>query len=367
MPNLSRHSQLALRQATTSLRRLGPNSNASDIFNAINQSKKFGAGFVETYSDVRPWEAIHTAINLPPEFTQSIMERKPYEAQRALDAVSNAAVGRFVWDEHVMSDADWNSIDGYRALKDLGYGHASALKLSTAKIGRHHKNTYIALITLPDVQSISPEEMLVIELLHGEVRASLDRARVHFLLRERLALQIFDEQKSGVLLCTTGLRLVEANVVAHVMAARYAPALGISGKEALLQNFIWRIAGGPANFGDGRRRIYHHIEPCVLEASIHSLHPDVYDLPEDRLLLVWTEVSRDDAPEEVVIRHVKRFGLSPRHEEIAILLLNTGMSSKQIASHLGISTRTVDKHIESLYREFDVQSRSELAMRILRT
>ena len=52
--------------------------------------------------------------------------------------------------------------------------------------------------------------------------------------------------------------------------------------------------------------------------------------------------------------------LSRRQQEIASLLVSTGLSCKQLADRLGLSEGTVRKHTEQIYRALHVHSRPEL-------
>jgi DNA-binding NarL/FixJ family response regulator len=58
-------------------------------------------------------------------------------------------------------------------------------------------------------------------------------------------------------------------------------------------------------------------------------------------------------------QHLCRDGLSKRLRETLSLLLD-GLSEKQAASRLGLSTRTVHDYVTALYEHFKVSSRSEL-------
>jgi DNA-binding NarL/FixJ family response regulator len=60
----------------------------------------------------------------------------------------------------------------------------------------------------------------------------------------------------------------------------------------------------------------------------------------------------------------RRLSLSPREEEILDRMVR-GHTSKEIADHLGISVRTVEKHISNLYRKAGVQNRVELVNLVL--
>ena len=52
--------------------------------------------------------------------------------------------------------------------------------------------------------------------------------------------------------------------------------------------------------------------------------------------------------------------LTRREREVALLAAQ-GRSSKMIGDHLGLSTRTVETHLASVYRKLGIASRSELA------
>jgi DNA-binding CsgD family transcriptional regulator len=51
---------------------------------------------------------------------------------------------------------------------------------------------------------------------------------------------------------------------------------------------------------------------------------------------------------------------------IIVALLMEGLSMKQIAGQLGISIHTVQAHLKTIYRKFDVHSRFELQAMLIR-
>ena len=56
--------------------------------------------------------------------------------------------------------------------------------------------------------------------------------------------------------------------------------------------------------------------------------------------------------------------LSDRQGDVLVLLLR-GMSEKEVARELGVSTHTVHTHVKKLYSEFEVSSRGELLARFI--
>jgi len=57
--------------------------------------------------------------------------------------------------------------------------------------------------------------------------------------------------------------------------------------------------------------------------------------------------------------------LSPREEAVLAWLLE-GLSNKEIGLMLGISTRTVQKHLTSIYEKLSVSTRGEAVVAVLR-
>ena len=58
-------------------------------------------------------------------------------------------------------------------------------------------------------------------------------------------------------------------------------------------------------------------------------------------------------------KNVPAYPLTAREREIALRAMQ-GQSSAEIAKQLSISVRTVDKHLQNIYRKLNIRSRSEL-------
>ncbi len=74
--------------------------------------------------------------------------------------------------------------------------------------------------------------------------------------------------------------------------------------------------------------------------------------PDEVLLRVTlSQHSQEDA------RLRARLTVTPREEEV-LMWLARGKSNRDIAEILGLSPRTVNKHLEQIYAKFGVESRS---------
>jgi DNA-binding NarL/FixJ family response regulator len=58
-------------------------------------------------------------------------------------------------------------------------------------------------------------------------------------------------------------------------------------------------------------------------------------------------------------------GLTPREQEILQLVVD-GATNRVIAKQLGVSPRTVQKHLEHVYRKMHVKTRTAAAVTLLR-
>jgi LuxR family maltose regulon positive regulatory protein len=57
------------------------------------------------------------------------------------------------------------------------------------------------------------------------------------------------------------------------------------------------------------------------------------------------------------------FGLTPTQTQVAELVAG-GRRNDEIASELGVHTKTVEWHLSRMYRKLGVRSRTELAVRV---
>lgn len=56
-------------------------------------------------------------------------------------------------------------------------------------------------------------------------------------------------------------------------------------------------------------------------------------------------------------RRPRADGLTTREIEV-LRLVSSGLTNRQLAQGIGVSTRTVDAHLRSIYAKLDVKSRS---------
>lgn len=158
-----------------------------------------------------------------------------------------------------------------------------------------------------------------------------------------------------------------AVVVVHDMAIRHASSLATrwlasffsNGKACsdelpdLLQRWIrcWQ------NALDGRHSDLKPPSTLTAESDEGRLNIRLLRTGRDGeiFLLLQSEVSRD-CPEVLQ----RRLGLLPREAEV-LLWISRGKTSREIATILSITRRTVDKHLERIYRKLGAETRTAAA------
>ena len=75
------------------------------------------------------------------------------------------------------------------------------------------------------------------------------------------------------------------------------------------------------------------------------------------LLVVLVAQLTPEAVAETTTDFSKKFGLTPREGEV-LSWLSKGKTNRDIAQILGLSPRTVDKHLEQIYAKLGVENRT---------
>jgi len=73
--------------------------------------------------------------------------------------------------------------------------------------------------------------------------------------------------------------------------------------------------------------------------------------------------SSESEPDKLRNRICSDAGLTPREQEIAILL-SEGYSYKELSGNLNISLSTIQTHISRIYGKMDVNSKTELSRKL---
>ncbi|SDB80492.1 Predicted ATPase [Raineyella antarctica] len=162
-------------------------------------------------------------------------------------------------------------------------------------------------------------------------------------------------------ICTAHLMLLVGQVVMAAGEVRRAARLQGAADALWVLHGTGIDAFGPGLAGDAREsrerlfRVLGRTEAGTLMAESAGV-----DVPR-AIALALAELDRLE-----VSQHGGEVGLTRREAQVAELLAE-GLSNKQIAGRLTISTRTVDGHVERILAKFGVTSRSQVAVRLRET
>lgn len=96
--------------------------------------------------------------------------------------------------------------------------------------------------------------------------------------------------------------------------------------------------------------------------SIHGTPLGFRGAARERFVLVVVERTRRALPEPAAVR--RRFGLTPRESEVAVLIAS-GLTDRQIAERLTVSWHTARTHSERALRKLGASTRAEVAARLV--
>jgi NarL family two-component system response regulator LiaR len=95
--------------------------------------------------------------------------------------------------------------------------------------------------------------------------------------------------------------------------------------------------------------------PDELVHTIHSVYADKFTLPQELAhLLLGSKIEQAEP-------YSARENLTPRELDV-LRCIAQGMSNKQVAQKLSISTTTVRSHVSNILRKLDVENRTQLAI-----
>jgi DNA-binding NarL/FixJ family response regulator len=243
----------------------------------------------------------------------------------------------------ILLDAVMPGIDGFetcRRLKRLGATAHTPILFMTGLSETEH---IVEGLEAGGVDYVT--KPIVIDELIARIRVHLANAR-----REKSAHQALDIAGRFLVAADAAGRILWATPQAARLIGETFPSVGgeLSLPEATRTALAGGGRGGPIALGvSGDRRL-----------SLAPLGPSGPDEWLFRLL------ADDAGGEEGVLR--RRFHLTAREAEV-LLWIARGKSNRDIGDILGLSPRTVNKHLETVYAKLGVENRASAAVMALKT
>jgi DNA-binding CsgD family transcriptional regulator len=251
---------------------------------------------------------------------------------------------RFVSD--FMSEEEWSRTPFAAALDTIGVQDSLIFCLHTSR----QELIFIALNRAE--RSFSERDREVAAYLRPHLTAAYENA-VAFTEAQALALlsaRAIEQSSHGVALVDRQGHILHVNAPAGDLLQRFFP--GENTWKAVLPAPVkaWlqrQFAPTPAP-----------AEPMQIEAGGVVLWIRSATLADDRYIILFQE-----SDPSTNIQRLQNLGLSKREAEV-LLWVGEGKSNNDIGTILGISSRTVAKHLELVFQKIDVDSRVAAALRV---
>jgi DNA-binding CsgD family transcriptional regulator len=348
----------SLRETRDALRAVPTAGSPDALFAAIRRCVPFACGLLDTVCASRPFEPVDVLYRVPDAFFATVTD---FVDQDTTPLVAmHLPVGVAYRTTDLVPERRLRSTPIAQALyPHYGIDIPSVLTLSVVPRSYDREHTTIWLFHEHGQRGLTSRECQMLEVLHAEIRATVERMRLPFLPQSSLLSQILTEEHAGYVLLRRDGSLLECNYRAFVLAHRYAPRGAGGNRYERLSNIVRLAQRTPSTGGYSAHYLRRDDGASILEVSQHKLAKEHNSLPEDATLIRLREMPIHLEPIKPARRPALE-KLSPRRREIATLLVNSGFSYKELAHELGLSEGTVRKHTEQVYRAVGVRSRAEL-------
>ncbi len=238
-----------------------------------------------------------------------------------------------------------------------GFGCSSQAIVSKQARGIDHTVTSLYMFGETGQRRPTRRECDVVGALTGELAAALERMRLPMASGEPTLCQVLQDTGAGYALLRDNGTILETNSRAFALATKYAECFDHRRPNRGMSEFVCSTFGEAWATAPYAQRFARGPQPgTVLELSLHRLRGRAHALAEDSTLVTLKEISMGVEP----LSSARAGELSQRQRQLATLLVNTGLSGKEIADQMGISVGTLRKHSELLYRAMGAHSRAEL-------
>jgi DNA-binding NarL/FixJ family response regulator len=258
----------------------------------------------------------------------------------ALDGAAAIRIAEQVAPDIVLLDAIMPGIDGFETCRRLKRDAKLADMPVIFMTGMSETEDIVRGLQAGGVDYVT--KPVVIEVMLARIRVHLANARLTKSARAALDVSgryLFVVNRDGA--------IVWATPRAQTLLAEHLSAIGADEFAAPAAWREWlaqcqsaadptRIPPPPASVGDGRLRLQY-----------------VVKLGPDELLLRLVKDHGADSPAQFS----RELGLTSRESEV-LSWLSVGKANRDIAQILGLSPRTVDKHLEQIYTKLGVENRT---------
>jgi DNA-binding CsgD family transcriptional regulator len=355
---LSGSERARLMAAMRELQRVPAQSSPEAIFDAIARCVPLAGGLIGTLGAQSPTSPVSHVVKLPPAVLEGWASTPREHLERMLAPMVGAGPGELISDSEAIVGRFREELNLLRDLRDAGLGESAGYKVSMrprASGGIEHRFMTFAL---ERGQMFTESNRSALAVLQPAIHAALERLSVPLIASHSILSQVVDERSMGFMCVSRQGRIVEVNERMHALATRYLAAARAAGGRGALSRFAEQAmveTGGSRTW-----QLWREDGRALAEVSGHWLAKETHAIGEDLLLIIMREILLEPPPKAPTPPDA----LTIRQWQIARLLVETGLSYKQIADQLDISEGTMRKHAENIYRSVGAHSRAELGLKL---
>lgn len=326
---------------------------ASAVFDALRACAPVVGGLIGVMGAEIAGSTMSHVVGLPNDVLEAWASTPRDQLGRMMAPLVPAPPGELISDRSAITGKFREELDLLRVLHGAGLGESAGYKVSAKRAITGRPEHRFLTIALDDGRVFGPRHRDLFQRLQPAVQAALARIDVPLIAAEPIFAQILGERRTGYLCLSRGGSIVELNERAHDLVARYLSAAKVEPGRGSLDRFVQRVLD--ATSGGRSVRLSRPDGAAQLEITAHRLAKEVHSVGEDLTLLMLGESETEPSP---------ALHLTARQVEVAQLLAKTDLGYKQIADRLGIAEGTLRKHVEKVYRAYDVRSRVGLAVKV---
>lgn len=356
MDKLSAEDRALVMMSREELRRVATQGSSDAVFAALRHCTPIVGGFIGTFTRGGIDAVVSHAVGLPPSVIEGWFDAPREQLFLMLSPLMGAEGGQLISDTQAITGRVREKIDLLHVLPEAGLGEAAGYMVSDPR-WNPRRRTFLTF-ALDEKARFSPRDHAMLAVLREDIHAALQRVQVPFVSSQSITAQLMENRHWGfILVAPRTASCIEMNIRARELVTKYASSARVEGGKYVVSSFAMRAVFETRS--QDAWIVKHTKGSGELEITVHELRKEDHAVAEDMWLVMMAETVYPHQP-----GIFSGYPLSAREEEIAVFLVETGLSYKEIAERLGTKYDTVRTQINSIYRKCRVHSRNELLMQL---
>jgi DNA-binding CsgD family transcriptional regulator len=358
MEALSPRDQKLIEHTRCGLQRVSAQGSPKAIFQALRSCTPIVGGTIGTLGQGGVDAMVSHAVDLPDDVLKGWFDTPRDQMLMMLSPLIVARGGQLISDGQAISEPMREQLDILRVMPKSGLGESAGYMVSDPAL-RPRRLTFLTF-SLEQGTAFTPRDHAMLALLRTDIHAAIERMRLPLVPSQSITAQVIENRSWGFILVSqrTG-RCVEMNLRAREMVGHYSASACVEDGRYVVSSFAMRAV---FEMRTKDAWVIRHVKGgSELKVTVHELKAEDHIVGEDLWLVMLEETIYPQA-----LGLFAGYGLTPREEEIASMLVESGYSAKDIAEELDTSYNTVRTQIQAIREKLGVSSRAELVAKVNR-